>query len=118
MGSLPETVIAAFAYMTFLPAILFLVLEPYKRNMLVRYHSIQCLLFWVALVGVAAAVKIAALVVGFIPVAGPLFAVLITVTAGLATFLVWVVLVIKALQGERFKLPLLGNIADRYAELA
>jgi uncharacterized membrane protein len=34
---------------------------------------------------------------------------------GLAFFIVWVVLIVKALQGEMFKLPLVGEFAERKA---
>lgn len=115
VGSLPESLVGGLAYLTFIPAIVLLTREPYKRNFFVRFHAIQCLLLWVAMVGAAAAVKIIVVVVSFIPVAGPLFEVLITMMAALAAFLLWVVLVVKALQGERFKLPLLGNLAEGYA---
>jgi uncharacterized membrane protein len=32
---------------------------------------------------------------------------------GLALFVIWIVLVVKALQGEMLKLPLLGELAER-----
>ena len=44
VGALPERIAGALAYLTFVPAILFLVIEPYKKNHFVRFHSIQCLL--------------------------------------------------------------------------
>jgi uncharacterized membrane protein len=50
-----------------------------------------------------------------IPVVGPLVLVLISVFLGLAAFVVWLVLVVKALQGERFKLPALGDFAEQNA---
>jgi uncharacterized membrane protein len=34
---------------------------------------------------------------------------------GLALFFVWLVLIVKALQGEMFKLPLIGDIAEKQA---
>jgi len=108
--------VGGLAYLTFIPAIIFLVTEPYKRNLFVRYHAIQCLLLSVAVVGVAALVKVLGLVMFFVPVVGPLLAVLMAVVAGIAVVLLWFVLVVKALQGEMFKLPLLGDLAERYAE--
>jgi uncharacterized membrane protein len=116
IGSLPESVVGGLAYLTFIPAIIFLVTEPYKRNLFVRYHAIQCLLLSVAVVGAAALVKVLGLVMFFVPTVGPLLAVLMAVVAGIAVVLLWFVLVVKALQGEMFKLPLLGDLAERYAE--
>jgi uncharacterized membrane protein len=118
VGLFPESLAGGLAYFTFIPAILFLVIEPYKRNHFVRYHAIQCLLLWVAVFGAAAVVKVIALLFSFIPVVGPLFAVLISVMAGLAIVLVWLVLMVKAFQGEMFKLPVLGDLAERYVRKA
>jgi uncharacterized membrane protein len=46
---------------------------------------------------------------------GPLLVVLFSIVIGLGFFVIWLVLVIKALQGERFKLPLVGKFADQLA---
>jgi uncharacterized membrane protein len=113
-GPLPENLAGALAYLTFIPAIVFLVLDPYNKNRFVRYQSIQCLLLWVAMLAGAAIVKVIGLVVFLIPIAGPLLAFVIYVVAALAAVLVWIVLVVKSLQGEMFKLPLLGDLAERY----
>lgn len=115
-GVLPENVAGALAYLTFIPAILFLVLEPYKKKSFVRFHAVQCLLLWGAGVIVALALKVASLLVFLIPVAGPLLVFLISVMAVLAVALLCLVLVVKALQGETFKLPLLGEFAATHAD--
>ena len=104
--------------LTFVPAILFLVIEPYKKNHFVRFHSIQCLLLWVLGALVAIVLKLAGLVLFVIPVVGPLFVVLVMVLALLAAAAIWLVLVVKALQGEKFKLPLLGDFAELNADVA
>ena len=106
-----ENVVGALAYVTFIPAILFLVLEPYKKKSFVRFHAVQCLLVWGAGIVVALALKVASLLVFLIPVAGPLLVLLISTVAVIATILLWLVLAVKALQGETFKLPWLGEFA-------
>jgi|SRR5208282_2380619 uncharacterized membrane protein len=108
VGIFRENFAGALAYFTFIPAVLFLVLEPYKRNRFVRFHSAQCLLVW-------AGATLAAVFLYAIPVAGPLFVVLIAVVAALFGMVMWLVLLVKALQGEMFKLPLLGDIAEKHA---
>jgi len=115
VGALPERIAGALAYFTFIPAVVFVLVEPYKKNRFVRLHSIQCLLLWATGALVAVALKVAGLVLFFIPVVGQLFVVLIFVLAGLAAVAVWLVLVVKALQGEMFKLPVLGEFAERNA---
>ena len=114
-GMSKDNLAGAVAYLTFIPAILFLVLEPYKQNRFVRFHSAQCVLLWVAGVLVAIALKLITTLLLPIPVAGPLMAVLITVLVSLAALMIWLVLVVKALLGETFSLPLLGDFAEHYA---
>lgn len=115
VGSFPESVAGGLAYITFIPAIIFLLLDPYRKNCFVRFHSIQCLLAWVAMLAVGALLRLMALVVILIPVVGPLLTFVVAVLAGMAAFLIWLVLVVKAFQGETLKLPVLGDFAERYA---
>jgi uncharacterized membrane protein len=115
VGALPETIAGALAYCTIIPAIVFLVLDPYNRSRFVRFHSIQCLLVWLAGVVIGAALKFVGLVLLIIPFLGHLLALLISGLVGLAAVVIWLVLVVKALQGEMFKLPVLGDFAEKQA---
>jgi uncharacterized membrane protein len=115
VGALPENIAGALAYLTFIPAVVFLLLDPYRKNRFVRFHAIQCLLLWVAGILIGVALKLAGLLLLIIPVVGPLAFVLISVFVGLAAFVIWLVLVVKALQGQTFKLPALGDFAEQYA---
>jgi uncharacterized membrane protein len=115
IGFLAENIAGALAYFTFIPAIVFLLRDPYSKNRFVRFHSVQCLLFWAAGGLVALALKVAGLLLFVIPVVGPLFTVLVLVIVGLAAVAVWLVLVVKALRGEMFKLPVLGDYAEQQA---
>jgi uncharacterized membrane protein len=117
VGILPENIAGALAYLTFIPATAFLLLEPYSQNRFVRFHSLQCLLLTLACLLVGLALKVASLVLLFIPVLGPLLISLISIVALLAAFVVWAVLLIKALQGEMFVLPVLGDFAQQQANL-
>ncbi len=115
VGILPENVAGALAYLTFVPAVVFLLVEPYKRNRFVRFHSIQCLLLWVVGLAGMALFKLLGLLLYFIPVAGPLLAIVATAVAGIAAALLWLVLVVKAIQGSIFEVPVLGDIARQHA---
>jgi len=117
VGLLTENVAGAIAYLSFVPAILFLFLKPYRKDRFVRFHSAQCLLVWVAAILLALMLKLAGVVLFIIPVLGPLLVVLIDIVAVLAVLVVWLVLMVKALQGEMFWLPVLGDFADRYADV-
>lgn len=114
IGFFPLKVAGAVAYLTFVPAILFLVLEPYKRDRFVRFHSLQCLMVWLAGLVLAGVLKAASIVLFIIPIVGPLLVVLLDVMVGLAAIFLWMVLVVKALQGETFRIPLLGQFAEQY----
>ena len=115
VGALHENIAGALAYITFVPAVLFLVLDPYNRNRFIRFHSVQCLLLWAAGIAIAIALKLASVVLFIIPVLGPLLVLLVSMVVGLAAVVIWFVLVIKAFQGEMFKLPMLGDLAEQYA---
>jgi len=82
----------------------------------VRFHSIQCLLLCGAGILFAIALKLASVVLFIIPVLGPLLVWLVSVVVGLAIVVIWLVLVVKAFQGEMFKLPLLGDFAAQQVE--
>jgi len=115
VGIFPVNVAGALAYVTLLPAIIFLLLEPYNKNRFVRFHSLQCLFLWLACLVIGVAVKFAGLILFIIPVLGHLLVWLISMVVVLAAFVIWLVLVIKALQGEMFKLPVLGDFAEQHA---
>ncbi len=115
VGVFPENIAGALAYFTIVPAILFLVLEPYKRSRFIRFHSFQCLALWVASLIIGVVLKVAALVLLIIPILGPLLIWLLSTVIGLALFILWVVLIVKALQGEAFILPIIGDFAEQQA---
>lgn len=110
-----EHVAGAIAYLTFIPAIVLLVLGPYKKNRFVRFHAVQCLLLWSAGAVVALTLKLASPLLFLVPAVGPLLVVVAYTVVGLAAALIWLVLIVKALQGEMLGLPLLGEFALEYA---
>src|SRR5215471_18087516 len=42
-GALADNVASGLAYITIIPAIVFLLVEPYKSNKNVKFHAFQCL---------------------------------------------------------------------------
>ncbi|MGB8063239.1 MAG: hypothetical protein WCF26_15195 [Candidatus Sulfotelmatobacter sp.] len=115
VGPLPVNLAGALAYFTFVPAIVFLFVDPYKKNRFVRFHSIQCLLFSGAVIVLSAALRLAGLAIFLIPLLGPLLVAVVDVVVALAAVLLWLVLVVKAFQGEMFKLPVLGDFAEQHS---
>lgn len=83
--------------------IIFLILE--KDDKFVRFHAVQS----VVVFGAATIIEI---IFGWIPYIGWV----INWIVGVAAFILWVVLMVKAYQGQKFKLPVAGDIAERYSQ--
>ena len=109
-GGLQDNVAGMLAYITIIPAIVFLVLEPYNRNKFVRFHSFQCIFFGVAWT----ALWIVMSVIGMIPLLGWL-TLIIWPLLGLAGLIIWVLLMVKAYGGQMWKLPVIGDLAEKQA---
>lgn len=81
--------------------IVFLIIE--KRNSWVRFHAAQSIL-------VFATINVAGAILGWIPFLGPVFSTII----GIIGFILWIILMIKAYNGERYKVAWAGDIAERW----
>ena len=103
------------AYITIIPAIVFLVIEPYNRNKFVRFHCFQNLFFFVGVIVLEIAVGILSAILRLIPVIGWMVTVLLWPLLGLAIFAVWILLMIKAYQHQIYKLPFIGDLAEKQA---
>jgi uncharacterized membrane protein len=103
-SGLSDNAAGALAYVTVIPAIIFLIVEPFNKNSYVRFHAWQSIFLGI----VAFAVNI---VLSIIPVVGWI----IMPFVNLVLLVIWVYLLIKALNGQRFKLPLIGDFAEKQA---
>jgi uncharacterized membrane protein len=102
-GGLESNVAAALAYLPIL-AIVWLLVEPYSKDRFIKFHSVQSLGLAVVSMGIY-------IVLGIIPVLGWI----LLLFAPLALFVVWVICAVKAFQKETFKLPLIGDFAEKQA---
>lgn len=110
---LKENLAAALAYFTFIPAIVFLRLKPFNRNRLVRFHSWQSILLAISVALAAIVLRTLFFVFSLIPRFGYLLGSLAVLVVGLGFVILWLVVVVKAFQGEPFKLPVIGDFAER-----
>ena len=111
---LSSNVAAALAYLLgFITGILFLVMEPYKRDPFVRFHAFQSIFFCIALFLLQIFLGIAMGIVSTFGMLG-LFG-LISTLFGLAVFAVWLFLMFKAYNNERFMIPYIGEFALKQA---
>ena len=80
--------------------IVFLVLE--KENKFVRFHALQSLLTFLPL-------SVLAWLLGWIPFIGWA----LTGLVWILMVILWLILMFKAYRGEKYKLPLVGDIAEK-----
>jgi len=100
-SGMDENVAGLLCYLVgFITGIIFLLLE--KENRFVRYHALQSIFTFGALL-------VLNFVLGMIPILGWLLAILLAPV----TFVLWIILMIKAYNGKWFKLPIAGNMAEK-----
>jgi uncharacterized membrane protein len=98
-GGLSDTAAGAIAYITIIPAIIFLIVAPYNTKPFVKFHAFQCL--GLAVVGFCLGI------IGIIPILGWL----ILILGMICLFIAWILCILKASQGGAFKLPIIGKFA-------
>jgi len=102
-SGLADNVAGALAYITFVPALLFLILEPYNKRPFVRFNALQCLGLY--------AVAICFSIILVIPILGWIVGIVGDLT--LAVF--WMICIVKAANGQLYKVPVVGNFVEQMA---
>jgi uncharacterized membrane protein len=91
-----------------LTGIIFILID---KDSYVRFHAMQSILTFGGL-------TVLDIIVSFLGSAGLglwLIMGLIRLLIGLVGLVLWIVLMVKAYKGERFKLPIVGDMAENYA---
>jgi uncharacterized membrane protein len=109
-GGLDQNVAGMLAYVTFIPAIIFLVVEPYSRNSYIRFHSFQSIFFNVAWIVLWMVLGIVATIPGVGWLTIFLWPLLM-----LGALVLWILLLVKAYSGSRWRLPVIGDLAEKQA---
>lgn len=92
-----QNLMAAASYLLgFITGVVMLLVE--KNNKFVRFHAMQSVVTFGLL-----------FVLGLVPVIGWVLGVVLVPI----TFILWLVLMFKAYQGEMYKLPLVGDFAEK-----
>ena len=115
---LTSNVAGALAYFTFIPAIVFLVVDPYKNDKFIRFHSFQSIFFSVAFIGFSIAWTILSVILGMVSLGflgGIMF--LLSLVIHLAFLGIWIFLTYKAYQNELYQAPIIGALAAKQAGL-
>lgn len=93
----------ALAYLTVIPAIIFLVAAPYNQSSYIRFHAWQNICLCVLMFAIS--------VIFVIPILG-----WIIFFVGLPVlFIAWLIALLQALKGNRYKLPIIGAFAEKQA---
>ncbi|MFC1955005.1 DUF4870 domain-containing protein [Chloroflexota bacterium] len=99
-SGLQENVAGLLCYVLgWITGIIFLLIE--KDNKFVRFHAVQSIV-------VFGAYTVLAIILNYIPFIGWILGMLL----GIAAFILWIVLMVKAYQGQLYKLAVAGNIAE------
>lgn len=109
-SGLSDNAAGGLAYVTIIPAVIFLIVAPYNRNRFVRFHSWQSIMLAIAWF----VVEVGLIVLGRIPGIG-MVDLFIGPLIGLCFFVVWLIVMIQAFTGKMFKLPILGDLAEKQA---
>jgi uncharacterized membrane protein len=101
---LPENIAGMLCYILgWVSGLILYLIE--KDSDFVRYHATQSIIVFGAL-------TLASIAMGMVPFIGAVLAPLLSLLA----FVLWIILLIKAFQHTRYKLPWAGDLAEKYAD--
>jgi uncharacterized membrane protein len=99
---LDENVASLLCYLfVWITGIIFYLVE--NDNKMVKFHALQSVLTFLPL-------NIIYWILGLFWWTGVAY--ILAIIVGIVMFILWIVLMIKAYQGEKYKLPIVGDIAD------
>jgi uncharacterized membrane protein len=102
-SGLSENAACGLAYITIIPAIIFLVVAPYNTNRNVKFHAWQSIFLGIGCFALG--------IIGIIPILGWI----VLLVGMLVLFIVWIMCVVKAFSGGRFVIPVIGPLAEKQA---
>jgi uncharacterized membrane protein len=105
-AGLPENTAAALCYLLgLITGIIFLVLEPYSKNKLIRFHAFQSIFLHVAVIIVWVAFRAVL----------PWSLWFVVTIIDLCFFILWIYLLVQTYQGKKVVLPVIGDLAAKQA---
>jgi uncharacterized membrane protein len=107
-SGLAPNVAGALAYVLGpITGVFFLVTE--KENAFIRFHAAQSIVVSIAIVAVSIGLSILTAVLGFIPILGWLIGLTFSMAVGFGSFVLWLLLMYRAYQGQEWEVPLVGR---------
>ena len=115
-GDVRDALLAAAAYVTVVPAVVFLAVPAMRRSPFVRFHAWQAVFFAAAASVLGMVLRLLFVILSILPLLGFLLAWLLIGVGAIAVAILWGVLVVKAAQGHGYELPIIGPLAARVAQ--
>lgn len=98
---------------TFVTGIIFLLIE--KENKDVRFHAWQAIFLGAGSIVLQIGVVILTAIMGAISAALATIISLLGTLVYLGIFVIWIIAMVKAYQGQRWKIPFIGDLAEKQA---
>ena len=102
-SGMQSNVAALLSYVVII-AIVFLLVEPFKNDKFVRFHAFQSIFYWIAVVVIFMLIGMVFPLSVWVLVYWPL---------RLLSFILMIFLMYKAYNNEKFKLPFIGDLAEK-----
>ena len=113
-SAMTDNVASTLCYVLgFITGIIFLLLEPYNRNRMVRFHAFQSIFLNVAIIVLDIGLVIVFAILGSL--GGFFIGLLFWPIFGLAVFVLWIYMLISTYQGKTVVLPIIGSLAQSQA---
>ena len=112
---IPPNLISALSYATIIPALVFLLLNPYNKNFSVRFHAWQSVCLTIGYIGVRFVVSLLCSLLG-ISLVSSLYNIYVYFL-DLGYVILSVLCAVQAYHGMRFKLPKIGGFAEMLAKV-
>ncbi|MFB3827480.1 MAG: DUF4870 domain-containing protein [Bryobacteraceae bacterium] len=107
---------SALAYVLgLITGILFLVIAPYNKDRTVRFHAFQSIFLNVAWIVVWIVLSVISGILMTITWALVALFSLIHLLVGLGFLVLWIFMIVKAYQGQKVVLPIIGPLAEKQA---
>ncbi len=102
-SGMQSNVAALLSYVVII-AIVFLIVEPFKNDKFVRFHAFQSIFYWIAVIVIFMLIGMVFPLSIWLVVYWPL---------RLLSFILMIFLMYKAYNNEKFKLPFIGDLAEK-----
>jgi uncharacterized membrane protein len=98
-----SNVAALLSYLVII-AIVFLIIEPFKNDKFVRFHAFQSIFYWIAVIVIFMLIGMVFPLSIWVLVYWPL---------RMLSFILMIFMMYKAYNNEKFKLPFIGDLAEK-----